>query len=405
MKLLSVIATMSPQSGGPAQGIRNNIPFWQAQGVRPIVVCLDEPSELFAQDDTIIALGNPNNRWGYSPALEQWLLHHLLEYDVVLVHGLWLYCGSVTMKVLKQLRQQGKQVPKLFVMPHGMLDPYFQKSRDRRFKSIRNAIYWQLIEKYFIRYADGILFTCEEELLLAKTSFPGYHPRATYNIGYGILPPPPYTTAQQVAFENICPAITGNPYFLFLSRIHIKKGVDILVDAYRYCYDYFLKQGITIPLLVIAGPGLESEYGAVIHQKVTNDPLLAATVHFAGMLQGDAKWGALYGSDLFILPSHQENFGIAIVEAMACKTPVIVSNKVNIWREIEAGKGGIIVNDDVRSMIEGITTWVSLSQDEQESMGMHAYETYENSFTAAKTSRKFVEVVSSYLARKESYEL
>jgi glycosyltransferase involved in cell wall biosynthesis len=393
MKLLSVITTMNPLSGGPAQGIRNNMPFWQAHGVDPMVVCLDDPTEVFTQDSRIIALGQPHNRWRYSANLKPWLLAHLLEFDFIIVHGLWLYIGYATMKALKQLRKQGSQVPKLLVMPHGMLDPYFQTSPDRRLKAIRNIFYWHLIEKHLIRFADGILFTCEEELALAQLTFSGYRPKATYNISYGILPPPLYSPTQQLAFENICPAVAGKPYFLFLSRIHPKKGIDLLLQAYRCCYNDFLKKGCSLPALVIAGPGLDTAFGTKLHQHVSNDPLLASTVYFVGMLQGDAKWGALHGCDLFLLPSHQENFGIAIVEAMACKTAVVVSNKVNIWREIEAGKGGILVNDTMQSLTEGIVNWVNLSKDAQTQMGLHAYNTYLQHFMVVETSRNSVDVM------------
>jgi glycosyltransferase involved in cell wall biosynthesis len=65
------------------------------------------------------------------------------------------------------------------------------------------------------------------------------------------------------------------------------------------------------------------------------------------MLEGEAKWGALYGCDAFVLPSHQENFGIAVVEALACNKPVLISNKVNIWREIAEDGAGVVEEDSV----------------------------------------------------------
>ena len=69
---------------------------------------------------------------------------------------------------------------------------------------------------------------------------------------------------------------------------------------------------------------------------------IAARVHWPGMLKGDVKWGAFRSAEALILPSHQENFGFVVAEAMACSTPVLVSNKVNIWREVEASRCGFV---------------------------------------------------------------
>ena len=274
-----------------------------------------------------------------------------------------------------------------------MLDPYFQHAKNRRLKAIRNTIYWHLIEKKLINSADGIFFTCDEELQLAKTTFRGYQPKKTYNIGYGIKLPPEFTKEQKTAFEHLCPAISGKKYFLFLSRIHEKKGIDLLVEAYKTITEKLHKPEIDIPLLVIVGPGLDSDYGRVIVDKVKSNNKLRQAVFFLGMLEGDAKWGAFYGCEAFVLPSHQENFGIAVAEALACSKPVLISNKVNIWQEIETGKAGIITNDDLEGTISSLSQWLNLSQNEQEQMGRAAFNTYKSHFTAKATSFKFIEVL------------
>jgi glycosyltransferase involved in cell wall biosynthesis len=112
---------------------------------------------------------------------------------------------------------------------------------------------------------------------------------------------------------------------LYLGRIHPKKGVDDLLKAFRRTR----KEMPNVPDLVIAGPGLESKFGKAMWKLAGNDP-----VYFPGMLEGPAKWGAFQGCEAFVLPSHQENFGIAVVEAMACKRAVLITNKVNIHREV-----------------------------------------------------------------------
>src|SRR5690606_26372536 len=196
-------------------------------------------------------------------------------------------------------------------------DPWFQRDKSRRLKAFRNEIYWRLTEKKTVNQADGLLFTCHQELLLARETFKGYKPKQELNVGYGIQAPPTYTE------KSMPPALADKPYWLFLSRIHPKKGVDLLIRA----YDELCSQSSGVPDLVIAGPA-DSDYARQMIEIAEDNP----KIHFAGMLQGDAKWGALYGCEAFILPSHQENFGIAVVEALACSKPVLISDQVNIWR-------------------------------------------------------------------------
>jgi glycosyltransferase involved in cell wall biosynthesis len=114
------------------------------------------------------------------------------------------------------------------------------------------------------------------------------------------------------------------------------------------------------------------------------------------MIQGDAKWGALYGCEAFILPSHQENFGIAVVEAMACNKPVLISNKVNIWREIENANAGIVEEDTLDGANQLFYKWEQLSLNEQIEMGNNGFKVYRQEFSAKASSEKFVQVLKNY---------
>lgn len=384
---------MNPVSGGPAQGIRNNFPYWQQSGIEPHIVSLDTPGVDFKDTIDIVKLGSTANKWYYSSKLIPWLVDNIGLYDVVLVHGLWQYNGFALYKAIKQLKNSGKRIPKVYVMTHGMLDPYFQKSKERRIKALRNSIYWHLIEKKLINSVDGILFTCDEELQLAKTTFNDYYPKGEFNIGYGVIAPPQSNELLKNAFYKRCPEVVKKNYFLFISRIHPKKGVDILIKAYAYLLERLEGSGIELPLLVIAGPGIDSNYGRKIIALVKMNTLLEQRVIFSGMLTEDAKWGAFYNAEAFILPSHQENFGIAVAESLACSKPVIITNKVNIWREIESMNGGIVTNDDLDGVIEGLTKWIELAETARSIMRENAFNTYKKYFTAEATSKKFVEVI------------
>ncbi len=374
---------MDPASGGPCQGIRNSVPALKELGVNTTVATLDSPEASFlGQDDfNIEALGPGKTPYAYSKKLKNWLKQNLQDFDVVIIHGVWLYNSYGTFSEWNTLKKSGVKVPKLYLMPHGMLDPYFQMAEGRKLKALRNRVFWQLLEKKVVNGVDGVLFTCEQELLLARTTFPDYHPQHELNVGYGIQPPPAKTEAQQQAFVTKCPEAENQPYWLFLSRVHEKKGVDLLITGYRK----LIEKNLEAPILVIAGPGMETHYGSHLKKLAEGLP-----VYFTGMLKGDEKWGALYGADWFILPSHQENFGIAVVEALACKTPVAISDQVNIWREIDAGKGGVIFKDTPEGVTQGLELISGFYEPDLVDFRAQAIALYTKLFTVSEAATKLI---------------
>lgn len=422
MNILRVIGSMHPSSGGPCQGIRNALPELKKLGLQNEVVSLDDPASGFPGEDPfpIFPLGPGKGPWCYSDKLIPWLLENLARFDVVIVHGLWLYHSYAVMKALRLLRNQAKEsshsgnVPKCYIMPHGMLDPYFQRAPERRVKAIRNWVFWKIIEAKTVSQADGLLFTCETELRLARKSFYPYQPKREINIGYGIAEPPLYSQPMQMAFEQQCPGLNGDPYFLFIGRIHEKKGVDLLIKAYldvrsKYMlhkmdnamaetgqeeeterlnenWNYRKEQ---IPNLVIAGPGLDTNYGLKIQQLVKENPVLPGSVYFPGMLSGNAKWGAFYGCEAFILPSHQENFGIAVVEALACGKPVLISDQVNLCNMILSNGAGMVAADTLQGTQSLLEFFLQLSDEEKGKIGNNAFSLYQQQFAIGPVAKQF----------------
>lgn len=386
MKVLRVISSMNPENGGPCQGIRNSIPAQELFGVQSEVLCFDAPDADFLAKESIKihAIGPAKGPYSYCSRLSSWLKFNMQSFDVVIIHGLWQYNSYGTYRVWKHLKSKKGRVPKLYVMPHGMLDPYFQKAKSRRFKAVRNWIFWKLVEQKVINGADGVLFTCEQELLLARETFKPYKPKVEINIGYGIQFPPEPDFKYYQAFLEKCPGVTGRPYFLFLSRIHPKKGVDILIKAYlKLKREYKI-----IPDLVVAGPGLNTNFGKSIQGIARNE-----TIHFPGMLEGDTKWGAFYGCKAFILSSHQENFGIAVVEAMACAKPVLISNQVNIWREIEKSQAGLVYEDTEEGVYSMLKYWIKESDEKQKEMGENALNVFKLNYAIEKAAIRMIECV------------
>jgi glycosyltransferase involved in cell wall biosynthesis len=112
------------------------------------------------------------------------------------------------------------------------------------------------------------------------------------------------------------------------------------------------------------------------------------------MLTGDSKWGAFYGCEAFILPSHQENFGIAVVEALACGKPVLISNKINIYKEIEKEGAGFINEDNLNGTISNLNKWFNLTDEAKIKMSYKAYSVYENNFKIEISANKLIDSVS-----------
>ena len=389
MNLLHVVASLDPKAGGVCQAVRTMIAGLAATGVVSEVVSLDAAGASFLAADSFLthALGPSRGPWAYSGQLTDWLITNLKRFDCIILHGLWLYPGYAVRRVLRQLAALDKTpLPRLYVMPHGMLDPYFQRATNRRLKAWRNWGYWKLIESKVVNEATGVLFTCETELLLARQTFVSYHPQRELVVGLGVEEPAPYNTAMQQAFAANCPELKNRPYLLFISRIHDKKGVDLLVQAYIWANRTRGLTATQMPALVIAGPGLDSEYGQSIQQLAAQLPPF--TVCFPGMLTGEAKWGAFYGCEAFILPSHQENFGIAVVEALACRKPVLISNQVNIWREINGANGGFVENDTLAGTHRLLERWRQLTESEKQEMGIHAQAAYHTHFAVGPVAEK-----------------
>jgi len=328
LKVLHVISSLDPRGGGPMEGVRQIARAAQAWGQQTTVATLDAPGQDFLEGNafTSVALGPGIGRYGYTPRLVPWLRAHATQFDAVIVNGIWQYHSFGAWRALHSSR-----VP-YFVFPHGMLDPYFRHAFP--LKHWKKLLYWPWAEYRVLRDARAVMFTCEEERLLARHSFALYHCHEEV-VGYGTAPPPVEWEAASMAFYERFPGLRGKRIVLFLSRIHEKKGCELLIEA-------FAGFAANDPLLqlVIAGPSSPDLEKRLRDQVRIHG--LDERVTWTGMLTADVKWGALYCAEVFALPSHQENFGIAVAEALACGTPVLISDKVNIWREIVAGGAGLV---------------------------------------------------------------
>ena len=369
MKILNVISSTDPDSGGVIESVRQISLGLAEMGHHSEIVCLDAPQSPWLLESTLTthALGPSRTGYRYNSALVPWLKANAPRFDAVLVHGLWQYGSFATRQALR-----GTATP-YFVYPHGMLDPWFKKNYP--LKHLKKRLYWPWAEYRVLRDARAVLFTCEEEKRLARQSFGRYN-AVEKVVHFGIARPVIDMEAARSAFREAFPALTGKRLLLFLSRIHEKKGCDLLIEA-------FAAAAARDPALhlVMAGPdrdGLREPLG-----KRAQELGVGNKITWAGMLTGDLKWGAFATGEAFILPSHQENFGIAVVEALACGLPVLISNKINIWREIEADGAGLVAEDNQGGTNIMLQKWQALGAGECQKMRRAATECFAKRFDMA----------------------
>jgi glycosyltransferase involved in cell wall biosynthesis len=360
MRILHIIGTLNPEAGGPTESVRVLLSYGPI-GYTGEVVTLDDPAAPYLADIgfPVHALGPTSTVYGFNSKLIPWLRANRHRFDGVVVNGLWQYCGYAAWRTL------AGNTPYV-VFTHGMLDPYFRYAFP--LKHFKKWLYWVPVEYWVLRNAYRVLFTSKAEKRLAEQSFFMHHWNP-YVVPYGASGPKGDPDVQREAFFDTCPEVRGKRYLIFLGRIHRKKGCDMLIDA-------FLKVAAEDPdlHLVMAGPD-QQHWSAELNEPVV-EAGLTDRVHWPGMLTGDSKWGAFYGAEAFVLPSHQENFGIAVAEALACGIPVLLADKVNIAEEIADDEAGLMESDTPEGTVNLLRRWIAMSPDERLAMSERAQECF-----------------------------
>lgn len=379
MKILRVISSLSPEGGGPIEGARKLDATLNELGVSVEVVCLDAPTEPYLKNHpgAIHAIGPSLFGYRFNTKLISWIAKNRSKYDAVIVNGIWQFHSFATWLSLHNTKTP------YFVFTHGMLDPWFKRTYP--LKHIKKCLYWPWAEYRVLRDAKRVIFTSEEERLLARKSFQLYHAKEAVT-AYGTSNPPENGLELSKKFLAAHPHLNGKRIILFLSRIHEKKGCDLLIEAFSRIFnkDNSLR-------LVIAGP---DQTGWASSLKAQAEKLgVSELITWPGMLQGDLKWGAFYAAETFCLPSHQENFGIVVAEALACGKPVLISNKINIWREIEADMVGFVDDDSVDGTFRNLNRWLALDKDEYSRISDRAKQSFKHRFHIRRAAERLLEIV------------
>ena len=273
-------------------------------------------------------------RW--HPDLPQVIDELVRQTDMVHIHGCWEEIHHVAAKLARR-----HSIPYV-ITPHGMLSSWALGK-----KSLKKKLYMLLRLRRHLGHATAIHYTTE----LERLSVAEHNRRAAAIIepnGIALdvfeeLPPAGSFRARHTATQD-------RKLVVFLGRIFPGKGLEYLVPAMAQVSD-------PNALLVIGGPdeqGYQAQVEQMIHEHELHDRVL-----FTGMLQGKALIETLVDADLFCLPSDHENFGLAIVEALAAKNPVIVSDQVAIHPEITQGQVGCVVPCSSNKVAEAISEWLA----------------------------------------------
>lgn len=394
MNILHVIANLAPRYGGPSKaclemaravatrGHRVSIYTTNQDGDGVLPVLLESPVIDNGVEIRYFPI-QPPKFWGTSLPLARAINRDLALYDIVHIHSLYLFHDLVTGRACRKYR-----VPYI-IRPHGTLDPYlYQRHR------LRKKIMELLFENRNIKNATALHYTTEEEMLLARPyvfNSPGVVvPNGLNWTEYEKLPP-------SGTFRKLFPQVGDNRLVLFLGRLNFKKGFDLLVPAFAKTL-----KTVTDIHLVIAGPDNDG-YGAKVRGWLRKYGLLDKTT-FTGMLEGADKLAAFRDAEMFVLPSYTENFGISVLEAMACGVPVVLSDKVNIWREVKGAGAGLVVPTDQESLAQAMSVLLKdqLSARRMGQAGQKLVrENYQWSMIGRKLEKAYKEIIDLHAVYKK----
>lgn len=370
MRILHIVPDIDPLSGGVTAYVMALVREQISRGDKPHILTLDQGGRtppLTTLGLGLTALSSTRMKYRYSPGLHSWIREHARDFDYAIIHGLWQYhCyGSAI-----ALREVGLPY---YIFPHGMLDPWFKNTHP--LKHLKKWCYWPWADFRALANARAVIFTTEAERIKARESFWLYSVREAV-VSLGIEEPESHAEGAE-SFVGKYPTAQGYRLVLYLGRIHPKKGVDLLIQAFAQTLNEEFR-------LVLAGPCDEAYRSSLI--------AFARTLHvdhriiWTGMLDDVAKAGALAAAEVFVLPSHSENFGVAVVEALAAKCPVIISNKVDIYDTIRGTKSGLVCRDTMEGLSEALAEWRDMTPFERERMRMNGRRCFEENFTIRRSA-------------------
>lgn len=320
----------------------------------------------------------PSRIWtAYSSALGRFLNENVSRFDIVHVHEIWHYAGYAAFRAAKR-----NEIP--FVLtPHGELGEWHL-----RHKPWKKRIYMKLALDRMLRNADALhAITPAEKSRIAELGYDTpvtVAPNGIYPAQFDILPDPS-------DFLNKFPALKGKHIILYLGRLNPTKGLDILARSFSA-----ITRRFPDAVLLVAGP--DEEGGRQVMESILRSNGLIDRTIFTGMLAGKDKLAALSSADIFVLPSYSEGFSIAVLEAMAARLPVVISEGCNFPEVAEHG-AGFVVKASEKPVAEAISALLSDSPLRVR-MGERGRKLVTERYTWQATASKIAELYRTLVRKK-----
>ena len=277
-------------------------------------------------------------------------------------------CWTPDCAMIQRLAQ--KRGYKVVLTPHGMLEPWIIK---RHYWTRKVPALW-LYQKAAVQKADCVQATAESERdNLLKL---GYNSNIKV-VRLGI-------DAESIEMKR---SWKKSRQILFLSRVHMKKGINFLIEAAAALRAEL--QGYNI---LVAGEG-DADYVAEMKRMIADNGL-QDIVQLIGGVYGDEKWRLFQTSDFFVLPTHSENFGLAIAESLASGTPVITTVGTP-WNDLNDTNSGAWIEIGTQPLIDTLKRFLSISDEELETMGMNGRKLIETKYSANVMAEEMMKVYKS----------
>jgi glycosyltransferase involved in cell wall biosynthesis len=349
------VASVNRNVGGPAISVSRLATVLAKEGVDSILATLDYPLQgPQALVENVHMVSEPAGLLtqclrGWSPALQRRLMTIVHDgVSVVHNHGLWMFPNFYARQAALTA-----EVP-LVISPRGMLEEW--SLGHSRF---RKAMAWYLCERDNLKSAA--LFHATSEAEAGSIRALGLHQPIAV-ISNGIDVPDISVVPDRKVLETRFPGLAGKRWLLFLSRLHPKKGITELLHVWGNLASRFPEWQ-----LIIAGPDLDGYAVTLKREAVALE--LGNRITFTGMLVGNDKTCALANSDLFVLPTYSENFGIVIAEALAHRIPV-VTTRAAPWSDLLTHNCGWWIDTGESALAATLLDAMQLPVDERRAMGM-----------------------------------
>jgi len=380
IKVLRIIATLNPQQGGPIRAIIDNSLAMINQNIKVDILTCDRTSSKFYKSKYINIINQGPSFFGnfyFSYNLFFWLLKNKKNYDFFILHGIWDFKNIVAFMLLNN---------NYSVFVHGSLHPAQGKGF---FNKVKKKLYWLIFEKRNLLKSKSLLLTSNNEKAQLDNTFVDTKGIKKVFVKYGILKSNPNKKILLSKFNKKFPFLKNKSFYLYLGRLHKQKGADIIIEAVNK-----IKLNSNIKILIM-GPFIGSKFENKLKLLVKKYKL-EKQIFFSNAQFGDIKWGAIYSSKAMLLPSHGENFGISLVEAMSAGKPVLTTFKVNINDIIIKYNAGLISRDNLTNFSKILLQFQTLNKKKKNQISNNALKCFKDNFDISSNHNS----LSSYIKKE-----